>query len=139
MEIDRWRKVIRGKITTDFAEDQDTFYYEDQEWNLTLGWEGSEIDGKHIVLINEERSDEMPRFHMKEPTHAMMRSKVDPDMDGSKMKQTIFSLLITKIPVSLIVFHNYVTRFTRISIGKYCIVVRNRKLKSKKLWPQKRV
>ena len=136
MEIDRWRHVIRGKHTTGFADEQETFYFEDLEWNLTLGWEGGEKDGKHVVWINEERADEMPKFHMKEPTHAMMRSVVDPDMEGNKMKQTIFSLLITKIPVNLIVFHNCVTRFTRISIAKYCIVVRNRKLKSRKLWPQ---
>ena len=58
-----------------------------------------------------------------------------PDMQGDKIKEMKFNLFIRKIPVCLIVYHNCVTRFTRVSLHKYSTVVKDKKLMDRSLWP----
>ena len=77
---------------------------------------------------------------MKDPEHNVMRSRVETNMDGSKIAQMKFSLWIKKVPVALIVFHNRVTHFTRVSLSpKHTIIVKNMKLMNRELWPIKLV
>ena len=52
---------------------------------MTLGWKGDESDGKHLLWINGERIDEMPQYIMKDPVHNVMRSRVETNMDSSKI------------------------------------------------------
>ena len=73
---------------------------------------------------------------MKDPDHKFMRSRVETNMDGPKIAQMRFSLWIKKIPVALIVFHNRVTDFTRVSLTpKHSKIVKNMKLMNRDLWP----
>ena len=72
---------------------------------------------------------------MVEPTHDVMRSTMKPDMQGDTIKEMRFNLFISKIPVCLIVYHNMVTRFTRVSLHKYSRVVKGKKLMDRSLWP----
>ena len=72
---------------------------------------------------------------MTDPTHDLMRSTVETKMEKSKIKEMRFPLLIRNIPVCLIVFHHCITKFTRISLAKYRVVAKNKKLKSNSLWP----
>ena len=58
-----------------------------------------------------------------------------PDMQGDKVKEMRFNLFIKKIPVCLIVYHNIVTKFTRVSLHKYSTVVKQKKLMDRTLWP----
>ena len=77
---------------------------------------------------------------MKEPVHKFMRSRVETNMDDPKIAQMKFSLWIKKIPVALIVFHNRVTHFTRVSLSpKHSTIVKNKKLMNRELWPIKLV
>ena len=72
---------------------------------------------------------------MVEPTHDVMRSTMKPDMQGNTIKEMKFNLFIRKIPVCLIVYHNMVTQFTRVSLHKYSRVVKGKKLMDRSLWP----
>ena len=72
---------------------------------------------------------------MVEPTHDVMRSTMKPDMQGDRIKEMKFNLFIKRIPVCLIVYHNTVTRFTRVSLHKYSTVVKDKKLMDRSLWP----
>ena len=58
-----------------------------------------------------------------------------PDMQGDQIKEMRFNLFIKRIPVCLIVYHNMVTRFTRVSLNKYSTVVKDKKLMDRSLWP----
>ena len=44
-------------------------------------------------------------------------------------------MFIKKIPVCLIVYHNRVTRFTRVSLHKYSTLVKDKTLMDRTLWP----
>ena len=88
-----------------------------------------------MLKINSQRTEHLPRFVMVEPTHDVMRSTMKPDMQGDMIKEMKFNLFIRKIPVCLIVYHNCVTRFTRVSLHKYSTVVKNKKLMDRSLWP----
>ena len=92
-------------------------------------------DGKFVLRINSKRTDHLDRFVMVEPTHDVMRSTMKPDMQGDRIKEMKFNLFIRKIPVCLIVYHNSVTRFTRVSLHKYSRVVKDKKLMDRSLWP----
>ena len=81
------------------------------------------------------RTDDFSRFVMVDPTHDVMRSTMKPDMQGDTIKEMKFNLFIKRIPVCLIVYHNTVTCFTRVSLGKYSTVVKNKKLMDRSLWP----
>ena len=72
---------------------------------------------------------------MVEPTHDVMRSMMKPDMQGERIKEMKFNMFIRKIPVCLIVYHNIVNRFTRVSLHKYSTVVKNKTLMDRSLWP----
>ena len=72
---------------------------------------------------------------MVDPTHDVMRSTMKPDMQGDKIKEMKFNLFIRKIPVCLIVYHNIVTQFTRVSLHKFSTVVKDKKLMDRSLWP----
>ena len=72
---------------------------------------------------------------MVEPTLDVMRSIMKPDMQGDTIKEMRFNLFVRKIPVCLIVYHNIVTRFTRVSLHKYSRVVKGKKLMDRSLWP----
>ena len=77
---------------------------------------------------------------MKDPEHNVMRSRVETNMDGSKIALMKFSLWIKKVPVALIVFHNKVTHFTRVSLSpKHTRIIKNMKLMNRELWPIKLV
>ena len=91
--------------------------------------------GKYVLKINSHRTDHLPRFIMEKPTHEVMRSTMKPDMQGQRIKEMKFNLFIRKIPVCLIVYHNIVTRFTRVSLHKYSTVVKDKKLMDRSLWP----
>ena len=92
-------------------------------------------NGKFVLWINSKRTDELDRFVMVEPTHDVMRSTMKPDMQGDNIKEMRFNMFIKRIPVCLIVYHNCVTRFTRVSLHKYSTVVKNKKLMDRSLWP----
>ena len=117
----------------------ETFRYEERNWNLKLGWEyydDKEEDGRYLLWVNSKRTDyDLPRFVMVDPTHDVMRSTMKPDMQGDTIKEMRFNLFIRKIPVCLIVYHNMVTQFTRVSLHKYSRVVKGKKLMDRSLWP----
>ena len=58
-----------------------------------------------------------------------------PDMQGERVKEMKFNLFIRKIPVCLIVYHNCVTSFTRVSLHNFSTVVKSKKLMDRSLWP----
>ena len=72
---------------------------------------------------------------MVDPTHDVMRSTMKPNMQGDRIKEMKFNLFIKNIPVCLIVHHNSVTRFTRVSLSKYSTVVKDKRLMDRSLWP----
>ena len=72
---------------------------------------------------------------MVDPTHDVMRSTMKPDMQGDVIKEMKFNLFIKRIPVCFIVYHNQVTRFTRVSLHKFSRVVKDKKLMDRSLWP----
>ena len=72
---------------------------------------------------------------MVDPIHDVMRSTMKPNMQGERIKEMKFNLFIRKIPVCLIVHHNSVTRFTRVSLGKFVTKVKDKKLMDRSLWP----
>ena len=114
----------------------ETFRYEKRDWNLELGSENyGTFDARYLLWINSKRTDYLPRFVMVDPTHDIMRSKMKPDMQGDKIKEMKFNLFIRKIPVCLIVYHNTVTQFTRVSLHKYSRVIKDKKLMDRSLWP----
>ena len=46
-----------------------------------------------------------------------------------------FNFIIEKNPVCLIVYHNTVNDFTRVSLHEHSTVIKNKKLMDRSLWP----
>ena len=80
--------------------------------------------GDYVLWVNGQRVDEMDRYLMIDPTHDIMRSTVKSNMEGSNIKEMKFPLFIEQIPFCLTVFHNCITKFTRVSLAKYRVVVK---------------
>ena len=136
VDIDGWQHIIYDKYEDDYEESPETFTFKERNWNMKLRWESKEeSDGRYLLWINSKRTDEMDRFVMVDPTHDVMRSTMKPDMQGDRVKEMKFNLFIRKIPVCLIVYHNTVTRFTRVSLHKYSTIVKDKRLMDRSLWP----
>ena len=77
-----------------------------------------------MLKINDEPTNEFPNFVCKDSAFEVMRTSVLSDMTGDQVAQMTFPLLIRKVPVNLIVSHNRVTHFTRVTCDNYYYVVK---------------
>ena len=85
VQIEDWDHWIIKKVKTALINSPETFECQKRNWNMTLGWKGNDEDGKHLFWLNEDRIDELPQYLMKDPKHNVMRSRVETNMDGSKI------------------------------------------------------
>ena len=103
---------------------------------MSLSYQGDDNNGQHVLKINNESTDYFPQYLWREPNYDIVRTSVISEMKGGKVAQMTFPLWIRKIPVNLIVHHNRVTRFTRVTCTqKYYMVVKQKKLMDRSLWP----
>ena len=52
---------------------------------MTLGYEGGGDRGKHVLMINGEKTEELPVYVWKEITYKIMRSSIKSEMARGKV------------------------------------------------------